>query len=130
MKIKVENLPEEAQAMVPEIVQVKGEIAKLDSQLSKLEEVLRKKWTPEKIAKLLSNMCEASDVKKDKMGNDYETPNWDARKNGFDRLTGMLRYTKKESQPVDQGATKIVFQIVNNPPAEKKSEEKVPKETD
>lgn len=109
-----DKTPQEIEA---KIIGVERDLEKTEKGLSQLEKTIQKHFTPEKIEALVVDLCTANDIKRDRNGEEYTTPNWEARKNGLDRVLGLLKYTKKDATPVDQGATKIVFQIVNNPPA-------------
>lgn len=108
-----------------EIVETRKALDTVSKGLVQLEKVIEQHYTPEKIEQLVTDLCHANDVRRDKNGDEYRTPNWEARKNGLNYVLSLLRYTKKDATPVDQAATKIVFQIVNNPsaPAIAKKEE-------
>lgn len=114
MKVPIKNEPVEAPAVHPEIIETERELAKVDEGLSQLVRVLKQRYSPEKVADMLGEMCEANDMKVDKDGGEHFNPDWQTRVKGWDRLTAMLGYTKKDATPVESGATKIVFNIVQN----------------
>lgn len=100
-----------------EIVQNTKELAQVNSKLSYLESILETSFTPEKIKGLLADLCEASDVVVTKEGDTIQKPNWDARKNGLDRVLKLLKYTnQKDMVEGTLTPTKIVFNIVNEAP--------------
>jgi len=107
------SVPVEMNAKEIELVEKSRAIIQSDKSLNELERILQAEFPPERIRKLIVDLCEAEDVRMSKMGA-YATPNWDARKNGIDRVLNLLRYTKKEGRVIDGPPTKIVFQILNN----------------
>ncbi len=107
-----------------EIVKTSTELVKSEKGLNQLERILNTQFTPEKIQKYIQDLCEAEDTRMTAAG-PITTPNWEARKNGLDRVLSLLRYTKKDGFVEEKAPAKIVFIINNNSveiPKETKSE--------
>lgn len=97
-----------------EIVAEAPKLVKSAEGLSRLERLLEKDFPQEKLVGYLRDLCEAEDVKMTKEGVEYRAPNWDARKNGLDRVLDLLRYRRKNEPVVGEGApVKLIFNVVN-----------------
>lgn len=101
-----------------EIMETTSKLIAVNKSLAYLEGILSKTFTPEKIKSLLVDLCEASDVIVTKEGDEIKKPNWDARKNGVDRVLKLLKYTNKNDNAAEGSLTptKIIFNIVNEAP--------------
>lgn len=111
-----------------EIVTQAPRLVKSAEGLSRLERLLEKDFPQEKLVGYLRDLCEAEDVKMTKEGMEYRAPNWDARKNGLDRVLELLRYKRKNEPVVGDGPpVKLIFNVVN-PIIEAKREEPAPEE--
>lgn len=92
-----------------------------DRSFNRLESILRRDFTPEKIKGYIQALCEANDIRSSD-GQFYESPNWAARNNGLKEVLNLLRYTQMTGEVTrDSVPAKIVFNIVNAVPKEKEA---------
>lgn len=103
---------------VPEIMDAKSrEVAALTENAFQLERILAEVATPEKVKKWLIDICEAEDVRLDRNGEEWRSPDWEARVKGIDRVMAILHYTSKEPKVTLHQPTKIMIQVIDNKPA-------------
>lgn len=105
--------PEELKA---EIAETKQKLEVIELALPKLEKLLSDIATPDKIKEWLINICEAEDVRINKMGDQIKTPNWEARIKGVDRVMSILKYSSKDPVIKESKPTKIVIQVIESTP--------------
>jgi len=69
---------------------------------------------PQDLARYLKELCEAENTYYTKDGEKVVTPNWEARKNGYDRALSALRILQGESNSINVNhPTKVIFNVVN-----------------
>jgi len=81
--------------------------------------LVKKSFSNERIVSMLDDLCKASDVAVDKLGNLLERPDWQARRDGLDRVLKIMRYMGIDGKEfkIDH-PTKVVFNVVNYQPKE------------
>lgn len=77
-------------------------------------QMIKGKFSDERLVSMLDELCRASDLKFDADGNIVEFPNWSARKDGLDRVLNIMRYMGKDTAgfKIDH-PTKVIFNVVN-----------------
>jgi len=89
--------------------------------------MVKSRFSNERIVAMLDDLCRASDVDVDKLGNILERPDWQARRDGLDRVLKIMRYMGIDNKEfkIDH-PTKVVFNVVNytKPPDRQSSESK------
>jgi hypothetical protein len=86
-------------------------------------QMVKGKFDNERIVTMLDDLCKASDVSVDKLGNLLERPDWQARRDGLDRVLKIMRYMGIDEKgfKIDH-PTKVTFNVINYQP--KPSEQK------
>lgn len=119
MKIKLPASGTPSDISIPpsteaEIVEAAPKLIKSPDGLNRLERMLEKTFPTETLVSYLQDLCQAEDTKIDKEGNHHQVPNWDARKNGLDRVIELLRYKRKDAPTSGEGMpVKLIFNVVN-----------------
>lgn len=94
----------EIQQKIDEIKRVKKELQTLAAQ----------EFTPKRIVSMVKDLAEANQFRRDSNGNEYTTPDWNAREKGLVHamdLTGT-RSRPEETGPLGGGPAKVVFNVV------------------
>lgn len=106
------------QAIVPEVVDKGKRIDSIKKVIMELESQLLEAAPPEKIKGWILDLCQANDIKVDKFGDRFETPNWHARDRGIERIFQLLKIQQSDDgKPQGNMPTKISIQIIDNRPA-------------
>lgn len=121
------NLPEgdsKLVAQVPEILVGKADgLISTGEGLALLERYLQEAFPQDAIKKMILDLCTAEDVRMGKTG-EYRTPNWQARRDGLDRVLKLLKYTAAVEHAGSQRLpTKVTFNVVNITPESAKQEQ-------
>ncbi len=102
-----------------EIVASQGirDLVAIEKSIALLESELQKVATPQQVAKWILELCEANNLRVDSQGNQYKTPDWNARKGGLEMVMAQLNLQSK-NQPVQKvtGDTKILIQVIDSKP--------------
>lgn len=77
-------------------------------------DLMKERFNDDRIVQMIDDLCNASDVSKDKLGNLIERPDWQARKDGLDRVLKIMRYMGIDGKEfkIDH-PTKVIFNVVN-----------------
>lgn len=99
-----------------EIIRQKAQgLIKTPEGLAKLHLYLEEEFPQERIKNLIKDLCSANDLKMDRSGTRFESPNWAARTNGLDRVLKLLKYSSADDHPGrDIPPTKIVFNVISH----------------
>jgi len=90
----------------------KGDITE-DVAMILFDRCLGKYFDPERMAKMLDSLCEASDKNYSKDIGFWESPNWSTRKEGFDRALKLMKLKSKDDDGVKTShPTQIIFNVV------------------
>jgi len=79
---------------------------------------LRSRFDQDKLARMLDDICKASDLRIDKDGEFYEAPNWNARLNGLKEAIKLLYAKSVDSEKSVRydHPTQIVFNVITKAP--------------
>jgi hypothetical protein len=109
---KQTELVNTGQPVNPEIVETGNAIRKLEAHVVELRELSLKRFPAKRIVKMVEDLCTANNVRMTKYG-EIETPDWEARKNGLDRVMAIGGFDKRESISQDRSPSKIIIQVLN-----------------
>jgi hypothetical protein len=80
-------------------------------------QMVKDKFSDERIVSMIDELCRANDVNIDREGNISEVPNWSARTDGLDRVLKIMAYMGKDGKEIKiDHPTKVVFNVVNYQP--------------
>lgn len=103
--------------IIPEIVDKSKELDPIRKAIKELESQLLESAKPEQIKEWILDLCKANDIKMDKFGQQFETPNWHARDRGLERIFQLLKVQQADDgKPQGNMPTKISIQIIDNRP--------------
>lgn len=81
-----------------------------------MENLLKEHYGDKKIIDKIKDLWTAEDTKFSKEAGFYKTPNWEAQKNGLDRVLELRGYKKKDSGTDVVIPTQINFNVQTMPP--------------
>lgn len=115
MKINTEKF----EPLVPEVVDATDPVlvrTPPPDGLTRFQAKIQEAFPLETLVGYVKDLCEAEDIRMSKRGEEFRTPNWDARKNGLDRALQVLGYRHKDEAPREAAPVQIVISVVNPEP--------------